>query len=157
MGTYFAPSSLFTQALGVIHRGKVCIQSNPLKRYQNAKTSIATSKAQPQYLSIITSEQFDKSCSCSFYICSLRESINPLRAKDVYIYTSWMYFAFGRTNFILQAKDVYIRLKSVSHPAAGFTFSKDVYIRRQYMLLGANDVYIRLFCIVFLRALVSRM
>ena len=85
MGTYFAPSSLFTQALGVIHRGKVCIQSTPLKRYQNVKTSIATSKAQSQYLSIITSEQFDKSCSCSFYICSLRESINPLRAKDVYI------------------------------------------------------------------------
>ena len=50
MGTYFAPSSLFTQASGIIHRGKIRVQSNPLKRYHNVKTSIAKPKVQSQYL-----------------------------------------------------------------------------------------------------------
>ena len=45
MGTYRAPSSLFTQAFGIIHRGKIHVQGNLLKRYQDVKTSIATSKA----------------------------------------------------------------------------------------------------------------
>ena len=50
METHFVPSSLFEQASEIIYRGKIRFQSNPLKRYQNAKTSIATSKAQSQYL-----------------------------------------------------------------------------------------------------------
>ena len=35
MGTYFAPSSLFTQ---------ICVQGNPLERYLNVKTSIVERK-----------------------------------------------------------------------------------------------------------------
>ena len=31
-------------------RGKICVQSNTLARYENVKTSIATSKSQSQYL-----------------------------------------------------------------------------------------------------------
>ena len=49
-GTWFASSSFFTQISGIIHRGKIRVQSNPLKRYQSIKTSIAKSKAQSQYL-----------------------------------------------------------------------------------------------------------
>ena len=44
------PSSLFMQASGIIHSGKVHVQSNPLKHDQNVKASITTSKAQSQYL-----------------------------------------------------------------------------------------------------------
>ena len=50
MGIYFAPSSLLTQASVIIHRGTIRVQSNPLKRYHNVKTSIAKPKAQSQYL-----------------------------------------------------------------------------------------------------------
>ena len=56
MGTYFGPCSLFTKTSGIIHRGKIRVQSNPLKRYGNIKASIAASNAQSRYLSIITSE-----------------------------------------------------------------------------------------------------
>ena len=42
--------SLFTQASGIIQCGKIRVQSNPLKRYQNVKASIAKSKAQSRYL-----------------------------------------------------------------------------------------------------------
>ena len=50
MGVYFASSSLFVKAKGMIHRGKISVQSNLLKPYQNIKTSIVTLKAQLQYL-----------------------------------------------------------------------------------------------------------
>ena len=41
---------LYLRRSGIIHRGKIRVQNNTLKRYQNVKTSVATSKAQPQYL-----------------------------------------------------------------------------------------------------------
>ena len=78
MGTYFAPSSLFTQPLGIIHRGKIHVPSNPLKHYQNFKTSITTSKAQSQYLKHNHKWTIWQILLWLFYICSLRGSINIL-------------------------------------------------------------------------------
>ena len=49
-GNLFCAIFLFTRPLGIIHCEKIRVQSNPLKRYQNVKISIATSKAQSQYL-----------------------------------------------------------------------------------------------------------
>ena len=70
-GNLFCTIFFIYAASGLIHHGKIRVQSNPLKSYQNVKISISTSKHN-------ISEQFDNSCSCSFYICSSRESINIL-------------------------------------------------------------------------------
>ena len=80
--------------------------------------------------------------------------INPLRAKDVYIRPGCTLISTELISFCRpRILKVFCIRRWVLHSVGQW----HIYTSSIYMLLGANNVYIRLFCIVFLRALASRL